>query len=109
MARDPTGEQGGPPSTMLNDMAPRITIVGGGSTHWTPKLLVDFANTPSLVDADVVLMDIDGDALKPMLDVAAHIARRRGIPLTVRATTDLDDASEGADVVIAALTIGGFA
>jgi alpha-galactosidase len=94
---------------MLNDMAPRITIVGGGSTHWTPKLLVDFANTPSLVDADVVLMDIDGDALKPMLDVAAHIARRRDIPLTVRATTDLDDASEGADVVIAALTIGGFA
>ncbi len=94
---------------MLSGMAPRITIVGGGSTHWTPKLLVDFANTPSLQGADVVLMDINGDALKPMLDVAAHITARRGIPLTVRATTDLDDASDGADVVIAALTIGGFA
>jgi alpha-galactosidase len=90
-------------------MAPRITIVGGGSTHWTPKLLIDFANTPSLCDADVVLMDIDGDSLKPMLDVAAHIAARREIPLTARATTDLDDAADGADVVIAALTIGGFA
>src|SRR6202521_217239 len=89
-------------------MAPRITIVGGGSTHWTPKLLIDFANTPALCDAEVVLMDIDGDALKPMLDVAAHIAARRDIPLTARATTDLDDAAEGADVVIAALTVGGF-
>lgn len=90
-------------------MAPRITIVGGGSTHWTPKLLIDFANTPALHAADVVLMDIDGDALKPMLDVAAHIATRRDIPLTARATTDLDDATEGTDVVIAALTVGGFA
>ncbi len=90
-------------------MAPRITIVGGGSTHWTPKLLIDFANTPALCDADVVLMDIDGDALKPMLDVAAHIAGRRDIPLSARATTDLDDAVDGAEVVIAALSIGGFA
>jgi alpha-galactosidase len=90
-------------------MAPRITIVGGGSTHWTPKLLIDFANTPALQEADVVLMDIDGDALKPMLDVAAHIAARRDIPLTARATTDLDDAADGAEVVIAALSIGGFA
>jgi alpha-galactosidase len=90
-------------------MAPRITIVGGGSTHWTPKLLIDFANTPSLCDAEVTLMDIDGDSLKPMLDVAAHIAGRRDIALSARGTTDLDDAAEGADVVIAALTIGGFA
>ena len=27
-------------------MAPRITIIGGGSYQWAPKLLVDFANTP---------------------------------------------------------------
>ncbi len=93
---------------MLRSMAPRITIVGGGSTHWTPKLLVDFANTPSLQDADVVLTDIDGDALKPMLDVAAHVAGRRGIGLTTRATTDLDDAVDGADFVIIALSVGGF-
>src|ERR1700730_3819046 len=98
MARDPTGEQGGPPSTMLNDMAPRITIVGGGSTHWTPRLLCDFANTPSLQDADVVLMDIDGSALPPMLDVAEHVAKHRpGIGLSATATTDLDAAVDGAD------------
>jgi alpha-galactosidase len=88
---------------------PRITIVGGGSTHWTPKLLVDFANTPSLTEADVVLTDIKADALPPMLDVAAHVAGRRGIGLKVRATTDLAEALDGAEYVISALSVGGFA
>ena len=32
-------------------MSPRIVIVGGGSYHWAPRLLCDFANTPSLAGA----------------------------------------------------------
>jgi len=31
-------------------VALRITIVGGGSYQWVPKLLVDIANTPSVRD-----------------------------------------------------------
>ncbi|HEY7438981.1 MAG TPA: hypothetical protein VIC35_06250 [Acidimicrobiia bacterium] len=90
-------------------MAARITIVGGGSTHWTPRLLTDFANTPSLADAEVVLHDIEADALPPMLDVAAHIVKHRDLTMAVRATTDLDEAVEGAEFVISALSVGGFA
>ncbi len=89
--------------------APRIVIVGGGSTHWTPRLLVDFANTEALHAADVALMDVDGGSLPLMEEVAAHIAKVRGIDLAVRATTDLGDALEGAEFVIIALTVGGFA
>ncbi len=89
-------------------MAPRITIVGGGSTHWTPTLLVDFANTECLHDATVVLTDVAADSLPPMLDLAGHIARSRGIGLSTSATTDLRHAVEGADVVIVALSVGGF-
>ena len=37
----------------------RVTIIGGGSYQWTPKLLVDFVNTPVVRDADIVLHDID--------------------------------------------------
>ena len=88
---------------------PRITIVGGGSTHWTPTLLVDFANTESLQDADVTLMDVASDSLPPMVEVAEHIAKSRQIGLSVETTTDLDRALEGADVVIVALSVGGFA
>ncbi len=88
---------------------PRITIVGGGSTHWTPRLLVDFANTDALRDVEVTLMDVDPDSLPPMVEVAGHIAKTRDIGLRVRPTTDLSSALDGADVVIIALSVGGFA
>ena len=60
-------------------MGPRITIVGGGSTHWTPTLLVDFANTECLHDAEVMLTDVVADSLPPMLELGSHIAARRGV------------------------------
>jgi alpha-galactosidase len=90
-------------------MTPKITIVGGGSTHWTPKLLVDFANTPGLADAQVVLTDIDEATLPPNLTIAKHIAAERGIGLSVTATTDLGRALDGAQFVITAFSVGGFA
>ncbi len=89
-------------------MAARITIVGGGSTHWTPKLLLDFANTPSLSDAGVTLMDVDKDSLPPMLDIAEHVRTHRDVGLTARTTTELADALDGADFVVTALSVGGF-
>src|SRR5271169_6387952 len=90
-------------------MGPRITLVGGGSTHWTPRLLSDFANTPSLRDAEVVLMDVDEPSLGPMLVIAKHIASTRGIGLSVTATTDLPRALDGAAFVVTGLSVGGFA
>jgi alpha-galactosidase len=89
--------------------SPRITIVGGGSTHWTPTLLVDFANTESLQDAAVTLMDTAADSLPPMEEVGRHIAKTRQIGLSVTTTTDLDTALDGAEVVVVALSVGGFA
>jgi alpha-galactosidase len=89
-------------------MAPRITLIGGGSTHWTPTLLVDFANSPALADAEVTLHDIDGDSLPPMLELAAHIAHSRGIGLSARATTDLPSALTDAEFVLTTLSVGGF-
>jgi len=87
----------------------KIVIVGGGSTHWTPRLLCDFANTPSLQDAHVVLMDVHEPSLAPMLDVAAHISKcRPEIGLSVTGTTDLDAALDGAEFVITAFSVGGF-
>jgi alpha-galactosidase len=90
-------------------MAAKITVVGGGSTHWTPKLTVDFANTPALADAEIVLYDLDADSLPPALQVVEHVAERRRIPLTARATTDIDDALSGAEYVVATFSVGGFA
>jgi alpha-galactosidase len=90
-------------------MTTRIAIVGGGSTHWTPRLLADFANTAGLRDCSVALTDIDGSALPPMLTIAKHIVSTRDIAMDVTATTDLAAALDGADFVIIALSVGGFA
>ncbi len=71
--------------------------------------MVDFANTPALRDAEVVLYDLDAASLPPALKVVEHVAGRRGIPLHARATTDIDDALRGAEFVIATFSVGGFA
>jgi alpha-galactosidase len=89
-------------------MAPRITIVGGGSYQWVPKLLIDLANTPALHDAQLVLEDIDPAPLPEMAAFVEHVAHARGIGLSVRTTTDQRDALEGADYVVVSISTGGF-
>jgi len=89
-------------------MAPKITIVGGGSTHWGPRLLTDFANTPSLHDAEVALVDIDEASLPRMLTIAKHVVTSLDIGMQVSATTELSRGLDGADFVVTAFSVGGF-
>src|SRR5882757_2187820 len=89
-------------------MGANITVVGGGSYHWAPRLLADFANTPSLNNARVVLHDLDAERMKLMQDLGGEIARRRGISMTVEAEGDRRRALAGADFVITAFSVGGF-
>lgn len=90
-------------------MVPRITLVGGGSTHWTPTLLVDFANSRVLDNARVTLVDTDLTTLPPMVQLAKHMAANRGIGLSAVAADSLEAGLEGADVVLTTLSVGGFA
>jgi len=89
-------------------MTANITIVGGGSYHWAPRLLADFANTPSLADAHVVLHDLDEGRMQLMRDLGEAIAQRRAIAMDVVAEADRRRALEGADFVITAFSVGGF-
>jgi alpha-galactosidase len=86
----------------------RITIVGGGSYQWTPKLLVDFVNTPVVRDAEIVLHDIDPAPLPRMVELARHLADVRGVALSARGTTDRRDALRDADFVVVNISTGGF-
>lgn len=87
----------------------RITIIGGGSYQWVPKLLVDFANTHLLHDAEIVIEDIDPAPISDMVDLVHHIAKVRSIGLTATGTTDQRAALEGADYVVVNISTGGFA
>jgi alpha-galactosidase len=90
-------------------VAPRVTMVGGGSTHWTPTLLVDFANSRVLRDAEVTLVDTAPETLPPMVELARHISSARGIGLSARAAGSLEEGLEGAEFVLTTLSVGGFA
>jgi alpha-galactosidase/6-phospho-beta-glucosidase family protein len=89
-------------------MAPRITIIGGGSYQWVPKLLVDIANTPVLHEAEIVLEDLDPAPLPKMVALVERIASLRGLGVTARSTTDQREALDGADFVVVNVSTGGF-
>lgn len=89
-------------------MAPRITIIGGGSYQWVPKLLIDIANTPVLHEAEIVLEDVDPTPLPKMVELVERIAGVRGLGVTARRTTDQRDALDGADFVVVNISTGGF-
>ncbi len=91
------------------DVSPRIVVIGGGSYQWVPNLVVDVANTPSLVGAEIVLVDINPAPLPRMAEWVEHVAARRSIPLSVRTSTDQRDALGGADYVVVTISTGGFA
>jgi alpha-galactosidase len=89
-------------------MAPQITIVGGGSYQWVPKLIDDIARTQVLHDAEVVLEDVDASRLSRTTAYVEHVAEVLAIPLRVRATTDQRNALTGADFVVVNISTGGF-
>lgn len=89
-------------------MAPRICFIGGGSYQWTPKLVLDIADTPSLSDAEIVLEDIDPAPLPAMVEFVHHVAHVRGIGLTATSTTDQRAALDGADHVVVCISTGAL-
>jgi alpha-galactosidase len=89
-------------------MAPKITFIGGGSYQWTSKLLIDLVNMPSLVDAEIVIEDVDPAPIPRMLELVDHIAQVRGIGLHATGTTDQREAVEGADYVVVCISTGAL-
>jgi alpha-galactosidase len=87
---------------------PHITIIGGGSHQWVPRLITDIAQTPPLQNAHIVLDDIDPTRLPRMEAYVTHLAKLLGIPLTVDTTTDQREALTDADFVVVNISTGGF-
>src|ERR671914_24793 len=80
-------------------------IIGGGGFR-VP--LVYGALLRSRPFDDVVLHDVDAARLDRIADVLEGQAAEHGERLPFRATTDLDDALEGADFVFVAIRVGGL-
>ena len=63
---------------------------------------------PSLVDAEVVIEDIDPAPIPRMIELVEHIAEVRGIGLRATGTTNQREAVEGADYVVVCISTGAL-
>jgi alpha-galactosidase len=86
----------------------KVTIIGGGSSSFVPVLLRRMMQSASLADAEVALMDVDEGRLSVMQALAGRLIEGERSPLRVTSTTDQRESLDGADYVIAAISVGGM-
>jgi alpha-galactosidase/6-phospho-beta-glucosidase family protein len=87
----------------------KIAFIGGGSVQWTPGLVTDMALTESLAGANLVLHDLDVNALDLLVRASERIAKEVEGKLNISTTTDRIEALRDADYVILCVGIGGLA
>lgn len=88
----------------------KITLVGAGSTSFGPGMLLDLiAHADELAGSTVVLVDVNDESLKLMIDVAHEMNTRAGGGLNFEATTDLRTGLEGAAFVIVSVAVDRLA
>ncbi len=84
----------------------KLTIVGGGGFR-VPLVYGALLEKAERLGLDeVVLHDVDATRLERMAPVLDGLAAEHGARLPFRATTELDDAVEGADFVFCAIRVG---
>src|SRR3954447_3719168 len=84
-------------------------VLLGGAGFRTPAMYEAVHDVRDALGIDeLVLYDVDDARLPRVLQVLEGIDRERGSRVAVRATSDLDDALEGADVVYSAIRVGGI-
>jgi alpha-galactosidase len=85
----------------------KITIIGGGSSTFTPQLMRLFIESEVLSGATVTLMDIDERRLRVMENLSRHLVKREKADLRIEATTDQRESLVDADFVITAIAVRG--
>ena len=84
----------------------KIAIVGAGSLIWTMGFVRQFVNSSCLQKINLVLLDIDTEALS-LIERAANIYNdKQGSPINIQATTDVDSALDAAGFVIVSISTG---
>ncbi len=87
---------------------PIITIVGGGSPHWSPRLLNDMLLKDELDGAEIRLFDIDLAAARKMKRLMDKVAKKHGRKTRFTATDDERAAYSGTQHVVITINTGGY-
>ncbi len=86
----------------------KITFIGAGSTVFAKNLMGDILGFPELSDSTLVLYDVNAERLKTSEVVAHKVAQALGAKPTIVATTDRQQALDGADYAINMIQVGGY-
>ncbi|MDO8586576.1 MAG: hypothetical protein Q7T82_06005 [Armatimonadota bacterium] len=86
----------------------KVAIIGGGSYLWALGFVRQFVNSKRLRDVQVVLMDIDPEALDLVGKAAELYNRQHGAPIRLDTSTNHDEAFDGADYVLTCISTGGL-
>lgn len=89
-------------------MSHKITVVGGGSSIFTPQLVALLTRAPLLSGSTICLMDINPQRLELMDALSRHLVESTGSDLHIESTTDRLQSLTGADFVITTIAVGGF-
>ena len=84
-----------------------IAIIGAGSHVFAQAMIRDSLTFPALQDATFRLMDIAPEPLGHMETIANRLINQQNLPAKVVATTDREEALDGADFVICSILVGG--
>ena len=86
----------------------KLVLVGGGSPAWGPTVLQSILSNDYLDGCQVVLHDVDPQALERNLALAHKFAALAGRRVTFSQTPDQALALEGADYVVVTISTGGL-
>jgi len=86
----------------------KITLVGGGSSNWTPRLFGNILQKDFLNGSEVMLYDLNADALTLLQGLCEKYVALKGSQVVVKHTTDREEALDGADAVVVTITTGGL-
>ena len=85
----------------------KITIIGGGSSTFTPQLMRLFIKSELLSGSTITLMDINKHRLKMMETLSKHLIKKEKADLRIETTTNQRESLVDADFVITAIAVGG--
>ena len=87
----------------------KVTIIGGGGVR-TPLVIHAIAEAQAHLDVgELALFDIDAERTAIVAKLGTEIVRTFGSPMTVRASSLLEEAGDGADFVLNSIRVGGMA
>ena len=86
----------------------KITLVGGGSPNWTPRLVGSLLGRPELDGSTITLFDLNPEPLALTHALCQRYLEMSGSSCKVEQTTDRAAALDGAHAVSVTITTGGL-